>query len=687
MISCDIAFIAWRSAWSPWYKDMETNLLDYIIIIFGLSVLVVFVCHHIRVPTIVGFFVTGIIAGPHGLGLVQAANEVDILAEIGVVLLLFTIGIEFSLNRLLQIKRSVLIGGALQVSLTTAAVFAIARLTEQPFGEALFMGFLVALSSTAIVLKLTQERAEIDSPHGRTTLGILIFQDIIIVPMILVTPMLSGTMENLAGASLALAAKGLGIIAVVIVCARWIVPKVLYQIARTRSRELFLLTIVVICFAVAWLTSSIGLSLALGAFMAGLIVSESEYSHQALGNILPFRDVFMSFFFVSIGMLLDIGFLFTNLAPILLITAGVFLLKATIASSATLLLGLQLRSAILSGLALSQIGEFSFILSKVGIENGLLSGARYQTFLSFSVLSMAATPFIIKFAPSMADLILKAPLPQRIRRGLYPVPEMTREGKKNHIIIVGFGVNGRNVAGAAKTANIPYVVVEMNPDTVRSEQAKGEPICYGDATQEAVFRHSDIADARIVVVAINDPAATRGITEIARRLNPNVYIIVRTRYLQEMSPLYELGADEVIPEEFETSVEIFNRVLEKYLVPRDTIEKFAAEVRSDGYEMFRTLARGTASFGDLKLQVPDIDISALRIVDGSKIIGKSLAQLELRKRYGVTVLAMRRGEDVISDTDVDMAFNAGDILYAVGTQEKIAAVMGLFHNSKEKKEL
>lgn len=667
------------------YEIMESQLLDYVIIIFGLSVLVVFICHQIRVPTIVGFFLTGILAGPHGLGLVEAVNEVEFLAEVGVVLLLFTIGIEFSLNRLLQIKRTVLAGGALQVLLTLLAVFAVARQMGQPAGEAVFMGFLVALSSTAIVLKLSQERAEIDSPHGRTTLGILIFQDVIIVPMILVTPLLAGSTGSLTSVSLVPVAKGIGIIALVIICARWIVPRLLYQIARTRSRELFLLTVVVICFAVAWLTSSIGLSLALGAFLAGLIISESEYSHQALGNILPFRDVFMSFFFVSIGMLLDIGFLFQNLWLILLITAGVLILKAVVAGGAAILLGLQLRAAILVGLALSQIGEFSFILSKAGIAHGLLSGDGYQTFLSFSVLSMAATPFIVASAPRMADFVLRSPVPERLRTGLYPVPEPTTAGKKDHVIIVGFGVNGRNVARAAGVADIPYMIVEMNPETVRSEQARGEPIYYGDATQEAVFRHVGIQDAKIVVVAINDPAATRGITEIARRLNPSVYLIVRTRYFQEMAPLYDLGADEVIPEEFETSVEIFNRVLAKYLVPRDTIEKFAAEVRSDGYEMFRSLARETASFGDLKLQVPNIEISALRIDDSSPIVGRSLAQIELRKRYGVTVLALRRGAVVVSNPDVDMPFHAGDILFAVGSSEKIAGVTGLFHNPGDKR--
>jgi CPA2 family monovalent cation:H+ antiporter-2 len=665
---------------------MEIQLLKDIIIIFGLSIVVIFICHRIRVPAIVGFLLTGILAGPHGLGVVKAIQEVEFLAEVGVVLLLFTIGIEFSLKNLVQIKKSVLMGGSLQVLLTLLATFFIARQIGQPFGESIFIGFLICLSSTAIVLKLIQERAEIDSPHGRTALAILIFQDVIIVPMILVTPLLAGAAGNLGESFLILVAKGIGIILLVIVSAKWIVPQALYQIARTRSRELFLLSVVVICLAVAWLTSSAGLSLALGAFLAGLIISESEYSHQALGNILPFRDVFTSFFFVSIGMLLDVGFLFEQPGLIALIALGVLALKAIIAGSVTVLLGFPLRTTILVGLALSQVGEFSFILSKTGVEHGLLGGNIYQMFLAVSVLTMAATPFIIALAPHLADSVLRLPLPRRLKSGLHPVPGVKVTGKEDHLIIIGFGVNGKNVARAARVARIPYVIIEMNPETVRSEQAKGEPIYYGDATQEAVLQHADIKDAMIVVVAIADPTATRRITEVVRRLNPKTHVIVRTRLLQEMKPLYELGANEVIPEEFETSVEIFTRVLSKYLIPRDEIEKLVAEVRSDGYEMLRSLSKKSPSFSDFKLQVPDVEITALRVGERSTLVGKSLTQIELRKKYAVTVLAIRRGSQILSSPYGDMQLCANDVLFILGPPDKIAGVTSLFRNPEQRGE-
>lgn len=666
---------------------MQIPLLSEIVIIFGLSILVLFICYRLRVPTIVGFLLTGIIAGPHGLGLIKAVHEVETLAEIGVVLLLFTIGIEFSLKSLVQVRRSVLLGGSLQVLLTIIVALVIARLFGQSFGESVFMGFLVSLSSTAIVLKLLQERAEVDSPHGRTSLAILIFQDVVVVPMMLLTPLLAGATGNVGKSLLFLLAKGIGVIVLVLISAHWIVPRLLYQIARTRSRELFILSIVVMCFAVAWLTSSIGLSLALGAFLAGLIISESEYSHQALSSILPFRDVFTSLFFISIGMLLDLEFLLSHPFLIIMIALSVLVLKTITAGFASALLGFPLRTTILVGLILSQVGEFSFILSRTALQYDLLDGNIYQTFLSVSVLTMAATPFIVALAPHIADSILQLPLPERIKSGLYPSPGINiadkKESLKDHLIIIGFGVNGRNVARAAKVAGIPYLIIEMNPDTVRSEQEKEELIYYGDAVQEAVLERAGINDARVLVVAISDPAATRQVTAIARRLNPKVYVIARTRFVQEVKPLYELGASEVIPEEFETSVEIFTRVLTKYLVPRDVIEKFIAEVRSDGYEMFRSPTISSASLSDLSFHFPNIDICTLQVSDKSSIIGKSLAQIELRNKYGVTLLAIRRDSSILTNPGGDTQLSANDILILLGEPDKVAEVTGLFRNRKE----
>lgn len=651
---------------------MQIPLLKDIVIIIGLAIAVLFICHRFRVPSMVGLLLTGLFVGPYGLGLINEFHEVEIFAEVGVVLLLFTIGIEFSLERLVQIRKSVLIGGPLQVMLTTVIAAVIFLGFDQPLGKAVFIGFLVTLSSTAIVLKLIQERAEVDSPHGRTALGILIFQDMIIVPMILITPLLAGKTGNPGATLLILLGKGIVIIILVMVAAKYVVPQLLYQIAKTRNQELFLLSVVVLCFGVAWLTSKAGLSLALGAFLAGLIVSESEYSHHALGNILPFRDVFTTFFFVSIGMLLDLNFLFQQFGPILALFLGVVVLKTMITGSVTVILGFPLRTGLLVGISLGQIGEFSFILSKSGVTHGLLAGDYYQKFLAVTILSMLATPFMITFSHWLAGLVPRLPLPKRLAAGINPVKQAVDENKQDHLIIIGFGVNGKNVAHAAKVAGIPYGIVEMNPDTVRSQQARGEPIWYGDATHEAVLERARIKTARMVVVAINDPTATRRITEQVRSMNQNVHLLVRSRYIQEMKPLYDLGADEVIPEEYETSIEIFARVLARYMIPRHEIKRMVAEIRADGYEMLRGLSNASASFYGLNLQLHDVDVSTIRIPPDSAIIGQSFEQVELRKLYEISVVAVSRDSEILANPGGDTRIQPNDVLFVLGKAEKIS---------------
>jgi len=663
---------------------MPIPLLTNIVITLILAIAVLYLSNRFRIPAIVGLLVTGVLVGPHGLHLIHSIQQVELLAEIGVVLLLFTIGLEFSLRSLLKIRHTILMGGTLQMLFTILVVFGISRLAGQPRGESVFIGFLISLSSTAIVLKFLQERSEVDTPHGRTTLSILIFQDIMVVPLILVTPLLGGATLQFNQSFFLLLAQGIGLVGLVIVAAEWVVPWLFFQIARTRSRELFLLSVITLCFTVAWLTAKVGLSLALGAFLAGLIISESEFNHEALSNIIPFRDVFTSIFFISIGMLLNLGFLLQNPILIILGTIGVISLKSIQAGLAVIFLGFPLRTAVLVGLALSQVGEFSFVLSKIGVDSGLLPGNTYQLFLSVSVLSMAATPFILKFAPTGSNLALRLPFPSRIKLGwkfsqaeLLP-PRLPALGA--HLIIAGFGVNGRNVSRAAKMAGVPYIIIEMNPETVRNKQAEGEPIFFGDAAHEAVLEHAGVKTAKVMVVAISDPIATRRITSLAHKLNPRLYIIVRTRFVREMKPLFELGANEVIPEEFETSVEIFSRVLSKYLIPRNEIEKFITEVRSDGYEMFRSLAVKTTEIVNLGFHLDNLEISAIRVSNQSSVIGKSLAETGFREKYGVTVLAIRRDSSLQANPESGTVIQAHDLVIVLGLPDDISRVASVFHH-------
>jgi monovalent cation:H+ antiporter-2, CPA2 family len=662
---------------------MEIPVLSDIVVICALALGVIFVCRRLAIPTIVGFLLTGIFAGPHGLKLVSQVEVVDHLAEIGVVCLLFTIGLELSLKSLSRIKFIVLLGGSFQVVVTLIAGVGLASALGMPLNQSIFFGFLVSLSSTAIVLKIIQQRAETESPHGRISIGILIFQDIIVVPMMLVTPILAGKAEDIGLALLLLVVKAIVVVLATVIAAKWIAPRVLYQVARLGGREIFLLGVILLALGVAWLTSAMGLSLALGAFLAGLIVSESEYSHRALGNVLPFRDLFTSLFFVSIGMLLDIGYVINNPVPLFAVTICIVLLKFIIAGASAILLGFPIRTAVIAGLALSQIGEFSFVLSEAGIGVGLVQPDVYQLFLGVSVITMIATPFLVSFGQSAADIIAKLPMPQRLKLGFRPLEEnRITPGLTNHLIIVGFGLNGQHLSQAASVAKIPYVIIELNPDTVRREQLKGQPIFYGDASQEAVLEHVGVKQARILVIVISDPAATKRIIETARRLHPDLYIISRTRFVSEMGALSELGADEVIPEDYEVSTEVLIRVLIKYLIPEEDIERLVDQIRADHYRMLRSLVYPSPTVSDLEIQLSDVDIHVLKVRSGSPATGKSLRELDLRRKYGATVLAIRRDADFIANPSPDEKFQVEDVLVLLGTSDAIRNVVNLIHNSQ-----
>jgi CPA2 family monovalent cation:H+ antiporter-2 len=665
---------------------MEIPLFKDILIIFGLAILVIFICSRAYIPATVGFLITGIIGSPHGFALIRSVEEVEILAEIGVILLLFTIGIEFSMENLLRVRRSVLVGGTAQVFITILAIFLVALKSGFSIGQSLFAGFLISLSSTAIVLKILQDRAEIESPRGRTVLAILIFQDIIVVPMMILIPFLAGLSAEGAGTAVLGLVQGTAVIVLVILSARWLVPKLLFLIARTRIKELFLLSIIFICFSVAFLTYHVGLSLALGAFLAGLIISETEFSHETLGSIIPFKDVFMSLFFVSIGMLLDIGFFFHHPLQVLSMTFLIIIAKGLLALLAVLLLGLPLRIAVLVGLSLCQVGEFSFILFMKGVDLGLLQGDYYQLFLNIAVISMGLTPLMISLSYGLANLAVKVPLPNRLLTGLRPemISESSPDGprKNDHLIIVGFGLNGKNLAETTRATGIPYLIIEMNPETVLKEKKRGEPIFYGDATREEVLKSAGLAKGRILVIVIADPAATRRIVGTARKMNPKITIIARTRFVSEMEGLIRAGADEVIPEEFETSVEIFSRVLTKYLIPRNEIDRIISEVRRGGYQMLRTGEMPTDAFADLKQQLPDIEIGTFRVHPKASAREKSLKELQLRNRYGVTLLAVRRDGRTFANPESETRILAGDILVFMGRPDEIAGLCGLFHDPK-----
>ncbi|MFH1834176.1 MAG: cation:proton antiporter [bacterium] len=565
---------------------MTTSTLTDIVIVMAVAVVITLIFGRLRLPTLVGLFVAGALAGPNTFGLVKDVENVRTLAEVGVIFLLFTLGLEFSFRRMMRLARVILIAGPVQVILTGVAGAGVALAFGRPGSESAVLGMLLALSSTAVVIKTLTERGEVDTPLGRNALGILIFQDILVVPMILVLPLLSGSEMKTSWNPLTIAGIAVGVIGGVIVGTKWIAPRLLYEAARSRSTDVFLMAVVAICFAVAALSASLGLSVALGAFLAGLIISESDYSHQALGYMLPFRNLLVSFFFVSVGMLLDVGFLAGYWWIVILSTLCLLVAKTLTGMVAVLALRYPLRVAVGTGMGLSQVGEFSFVLAAVASSQALLPNDLHQGFLAVAVLTMAVTPIMMGQTARAYRLVDRLRLPSWLA-GRATTEGAGRRRLADHLLIIGYGLNGRNLARAAQEFGFPYVVVEMNPETVRRETAQHEPICYGDATNEAILSRAGAARARATAVVIGDPAATRSIVAQLHRINPSLHIIARTRFLSEVQPLFALGADDVVPEEFETSIEIFYRTARYFALPEERIERLAAAIRDDHYVLLR----------------------------------------------------------------------------------------------------
>ena len=659
----------------------DYGVLGNLLVIFSVSIAVVFLFHQFRLPSIAGFLVAGALIGPHGLNLIGDIGTVQVLAEIGVVLLLFTIGIEFSLVQLASLRRLLFIAGPIQVG----SVLLIAWLGAMSVGlrwqEGIFWGFLVSLSSTAIVLKALANKGDSDSIHGRSIIGILIFQDLAVVPMMLVTPILATRVEGSGLSVLYTLAQSIIVVGLIIAAAWYAVPKLLEHIVRSRSRELFLLTIIVLCLGIAWLTSLGGLSLALGAFIAGLVISESEYSHQAMADVLPFRDSFNSLFFVSVGILMDWRVLIDHPGLVLGLLVGILLVKFVTGGAASLAMDIPPRSAFMVGVALAQVGEFSFLLAQQGQESGLLRGDPYQVFLSVSVLSMIITPFLMQWSPLMARRIEAV---QRLRHWLPTKTEahvLRAEGRqirlKDHVIIVGYGLNGRNLARVLSETEIPHLALDLDGDTVRRESRHGVPIYYGDATNPNVLRHVKIEDAKVLVVAISDPFITRRAVQVAKGLNPRIRVVVRTRYLRELEELHDIGADDVVPEEFETSIEIFALVLRTYNLPQDFITLKAEQVRREGYALLRRSELPELAHHLRGGTLTDAEVETCRIDDDSPAVGKSFAELSIRPRTGASVIAWTRNGVTESNPALKTKLKGGDIVVLLGSRLQIRRAMSL----------
>ncbi len=538
------------------------EVLKDLVVILAAAVAVVAVLRKLGVPSIAGFIVTGALIGPGALGLVDDTEQVRVLAEVGVVLLLFGIGLELSLSRLRRLWKVIVLGGGLQVSATVILTTIVAMVFDLPWTSAVFLGCVIAVSSTAVVLRGLAARGELNAPHGRLAVGILVFQDLCVVPMILAVPFLAGEGGSTREV-LITAAKAVAILAGVLVAASVVVPRFLAFIAETRQRDLFVLAVFLICLGTAWVVSLAGVSLALGAFLAGLVVAGSEFRHQALSDLIPTREVFASLFFVSVGMLLDVSSLLSHWMETAGLLVAIVLGKFAIILFTSLALRFPLRVAILSAAALSQVGEFSFVLIDAASDTSLLGPELSHNLLVAIILSMLLTPLAIAMGPHLASNAGRVPWFNRLL-GADPPGVDADEPHSDHVIVAGYGLAGHVICQALRTARVPYVAVDVNPENVRTAKRAGDRVVLGDVTQREVLEELGVADARLVVLSINDPRATALAARTVRDLAPAARLLVRTQYQSDQEGFEQLGATLVIADEVTASETLASACLDLF---------------------------------------------------------------------------------------------------------------------------
>lgn len=644
---------------------METlPLLGDFVLLLAVAVLVTLVSHRLRVPPVAGLLLTGILIGPSGLSLFRQSEHVQTLAEIGVVALLFTTGLEFSLARLRMLRRPFFLGGSLQAFGTILLTFLVARAAGFEPRRALFFGFLVALSSTAIVLKLLSDRREIDSPHGRAAVGILLFQDFLVVPMVVLTPLLAGGVRASAGTLAFHFGGGLLVLGVAVLAARYVIPRILAVLARTQVREIFILGSLVLVLAMTLLTSSLGFSAALGAFLAGILLAESDYSHQVFADVVPFRDFFSSIFFISIGMLLQVPPVGSAWARIAALAAVILVAKALIVTITVRALRYPLRAALVAGIALAQIGEFSFVLLTVPGAKLLLTEGAFQAFVGASVFTMIMTPILVAWSPALSMKL--ADIAPASGRG-------DAAGISGHVIAVGHGVSGHNLVRVLREVGIPHVVVELDPSRAEEAKREGSRVIFGDATRMEILGMAGVDRAAVAVFLISDPYAMERGIRFARQLNRSIHLIVRTHLVSQIEELYGAGADEVVADEFETSIEIFTRVLQRLHVPRNVIDAETKVLRGDAYEIFRA-PRAVRRISDSILDLLAAGATEIFLVrEGSPVAGTTLGELDLRAKTGATVIAVVRNQRSFPSPDAAFRLEGGDHLILVGGHAEVEA--------------
>lgn len=665
------------------------HYLTEIVALIVAGAVIAYVSFRLKLVPIVGFLIAGVIIGPNALGLVRDQEIVDATAEIGVILLLFTIGIEFSLEKLARIQRLIFGGGILQVGLSTLAVTGLLMAFGIDWRAGLFTGFLVALSSTAIVLKILGDNGETNSEPGQAALGLLIFQDLAIVVMVMVVPMLGGSGGGTIDIAWALT-KALLIIAAVLLVARRIMPKVLEMVAKTCSPELFLLSVIAICFGTAYLTSLAGVSLSLGAFLAGLLVSESRFSQHALGETLPLQILFSATFFVSVGMLLDVNFLIYNLPPVFGAIAIVLIIKVLTTGISLKVLGYKVPIVASVALMLAQIGEFSFVLERTGREANLTpmnwGAAGSQTFIAATVVLMVATPFLMKLGD-----FLSGKIENKSKLATLPKDEEVAEQMpshaidlEDHVIVAGYGEAARYLVRVLSGSNIPFIITTLSPDGANEAEAENLPVLRGDYSKQFLLELVGISRAKMMVIADDNLSMAHRTTAVARQLNPTMRIVVRTRYISDAEHLSEAGADLVIAEELESIVQLFGEVLRDYRISAEQIDYYEELARQNGYSVL--LEAGSNDAKSVFACQPGEDCFDTRTVivrSSMPLAGKTFAALKVLENDGLSVQSINRRGQFLKNITPDLIIEQGDELVLSGATDIFVRHAALFRPAVE----
>ena len=658
-------------------------LVEVVAIVLAAAV-VAYVCQRLGLVPIVGFLLAGVLIGPSGLALVRDPELIDAAAEVGVLLLLFTIGIEFSLDKLARIKKLIFVGGGLQVGLTTALVAGLCVAFGVDWRPAVFTGFLVSLSSTAIVLKLLGDRGEANTEVGQGAVGLLIFQDLAVILMVLLVPALGG--GDMSGGELAWAlTKAALIIVFVLVVARRVLPPVLEHVARTCSPELFLLTVIAVCFGTAYAVGLAGVSISLGAFLAGLVVSQSRFSEHALSEILPLQILFSATFFVSVGLLLDLGFVASNVGLVLGALVVVTLLKGATTFVAVRAVGRATPAAAATALWLAQVGEFSFVLERSGREAGLaplgMDDIGAPLFIAATVVSMALTPVAAPWAGRLSARL------QRRRQPDAPEPDADALADaahgfadlENHVLVAGYGPAARRLVHVLAGSGVPFVVVTLSPDGARDAEAEGLRVLRGDYAKQHILEAVGLSRAKLLVVPDDRPAQTHRVVAVARALAPTVRIVACVPTVHDAEEIVEAGADRAIATELEAVVGLFDDVLRHYQVEPAEILRHEETLRRGSYQAFDQAVMDTPA---VRCELDDDCFSTrtVTIRDGSHAAGRTLAELELDERL-LHVARIDRGSESVSEPGGGVRLQVGDEVWIGGTPQSFIDAGDLFRTS------